>query len=80
MIQPTTSVTTLRSGEKGTVASIAGDHRLNGLGVRINKTIEVIRRGPLNGPLHIRLGTTDIMMRAVDAACIQVISNDDTRD
>lgn len=47
-------------------------HRLSALGVRAGKTIRMIRRYRSTGPLHIRVGTTEIMLRQQDARCIQL--------
>jgi Fe2+ transport system protein FeoA len=35
--------------------------------------IEVVRRAPFAGPLHLRIGTTDVIMRRQDAAGITVV-------
>jgi ferrous iron transport protein A len=37
--------------------------RLYALGVRVGGKISIIRRASFNGPLHIRLGTTDLVLR-----------------
>lgn len=47
-------------------------HRLSALGIRAGKTIRMIRRCRSTGPLHIRVGTTEIMLRRQDARCIQM--------
>ena len=46
--------------------------RLVALGLQKGKLIEVIRRAKLGGPLHIRLGTTEIILRRQEAAHINV--------
>jgi ferrous iron transport protein A len=46
--------------------------RLAGLGLRAGIRVSVIRQSPLNGPLQIRIGHTDLIMRSADAAHIQV--------
>jgi ferrous iron transport protein A len=46
--------------------------RLVALGLQKGKLIEVIRRAKLGGPLHIRLGTTEIILRQQEAAHIKV--------
>jgi ferrous iron transport protein A len=60
----------------GTIKSIqAGQElrrRLAGLGLRSGIKVRVIRQSPLNGPLQIRIGHTDLIMRPADAAHIQV--------
>jgi ferrous iron transport protein A len=66
----------------GTTASILGvnaetalEHRLQALGFRVGKQISVIRKAWLGGPLHIRIGTTEVIMRRCDARSIQVRRN-----
>jgi ferrous iron transport protein A len=63
----------------GTTASILGistetviEHRLQALGFRVGKQISVIRKAWLGGPLHVRIGTTEVIMRRCDARAIQV--------
>ena len=46
--------------------------RLYALGLRPGQLIRVLRQGPLKGPLHVRVGHTDIMIRRQDAHRIQV--------
>ncbi len=60
----------------GTVAAIhAGQdlrRRLAGLGLRLGIRVKVMRRSPFNGPLQIRIGHTDLILRPADAAHIEV--------
>lgn len=37
--------------------------RLYAMGIRPGKTATVIRKGKFNGPLHIKIGTTDLTLR-----------------
>jgi len=66
----------LRPGESGTISALQGDteliHRLTALGVRAGKCVQVLRRASFAGPLHIRVGTTDLMLRISEACCIGV--------
>lgn len=66
----------------GTTASILGistetvlEQRLQALGFRTGKQISVIRKACLGGPLHVRIGTTEVIMRRCDARSIQVCPN-----
>lgn len=43
--------------------------RLAALGLRPDREIEVIRRGWLAGPIQVRVGSTDFMLRQ-EAACL----------
>ena len=67
----------LRPGDEATVSAIHADaglrQRLAALGFRIGRRIEVIRRGAFAGPLHVRLGTTDVILRRKQAAQIEVL-------
>jgi ferrous iron transport protein A len=66
----------LRPGETGTIlalhASVELYRRLAALGLRVGKHVRILRRGRFAGPLHVRVGTTDLMLRASDACRIQV--------
>lgn len=64
----------LAPGERATIARVQAAAelapRLAALGFREGSVIELIRRAPFAGPLHLRLGTTDVIMRRQDAASI----------
>ena len=66
----------LRPGETATILALHAStelyRRLAALGLRVGKHVRILRRGRFAGPLHIRVGTTDLMMRTSDACCIQV--------
>lgn len=47
-------------------------HRLAALGFRVGKPISIIRRANFNGPMQVRLGTTDVILRNAEAAHIQI--------
>ncbi len=49
-------------------------HRLSALGFRVGKPLSIIRQANFNGPLHVRLGTTDVILRITDATHIRVNS------
>ncbi|MBC7755279.1 MAG: ferrous iron transport protein A [Bdellovibrio sp.] len=67
----------LNPGQYGVIHAIHAEQalhqRLNAMGFRIGKKIELIRRASFNGPLHVRIGATDIILRGIDAARIQLI-------
>ena len=46
--------------------------RLTALGFEAGKQVRVLRRAGLGGPLHVRVGTTEIILRRHEAASIQV--------
>jgi len=46
--------------------------RLRALGIKPGNQISVVRCAPLSGPLQIRAGQTDIILRRTEAAAIHV--------
>ena len=63
----------------GTTASILGisaeanlEQRLQALGFRSGKQLSIVRKAWLGGPLHVRIGTTEVIMRRRDAQAIRV--------
>ncbi|BCL77398.1 hypothetical protein JHS3_31340 [Jeongeupia sp. HS-3] len=54
----------------GTTAELT--HRLAALGLRPGREVEVIRRGWLGGPLQLKVGGTEFMLRRAEAALIEV--------
>jgi len=54
--------------------------RLNALGFRSGKRIEVIRQASFNGPLHVRIGSTDVIIRLHDASAIHLHLPDPFKD
>jgi ferrous iron transport protein A len=67
----------MKVGETATIQALHVDtgfqYRLNGLGLRIGKTFEVIRLAPFNGPFQLRVGNTELMLRKQDAKMIEVL-------
>jgi ferrous iron transport protein A len=66
----------LAPGERSTVLGVdAGEalyHRLAALGLRIGEEVQLLRRAPFGGPLQVRLGMTDLMLRVEEARCVRV--------
>jgi ferrous iron transport protein A len=46
--------------------------RMRALGLQPGRRIQVMRRSPFKGPIQVRSGQTDIIIRRADAAAIQV--------
>ena len=71
-----TSLDRLSPGENGVISTVAADDflqkRLAALGFRIGKRVELIRRASFNGPVHVRIGTTDVILRVREAQLIQL--------
>ncbi len=66
----------LPNGASACVASLNVAHdlclRLAALGLRQGQSVRVLRRASLGGPLHLQVGTTEIMLRRQDAARIGI--------
>jgi len=70
------TLNTLLPGDVATIVSIHAEEalylRLQALGFRSGKQIELIRKASFSGPLQVRIGTTDIMLRRIEAIKISV--------
>lgn len=66
----------LKPGESAIIDAIEAEQalvqRLNALGFRPGKQVQVIRQAAFDGPLHIRIGSTDVVMRLQDAQAIHL--------
>lgn len=66
----------LKIGQRAIISAIEADealfHRLSALGFRVGKPLSIIRQANFNGPLQIRLGTTDVILRSTEAAHIRI--------
>ncbi len=66
----------LQTGDIATIVSIHAEEalhqRLLALGFRNGKQIELIRKASFSGPLQVRIGTTDILLRRNEATKIEV--------
>jgi ferrous iron transport protein A len=79
IIMPATTLAALHPGDTATIVSIHAEEalhlRLLALGFRSGKQIELIRKASFSGPLQVRVGTTDVMLRRVEAAKIEVLKS-----
>lgn len=70
------ALSSLAPGEAAIIITIHTDdplhQRLLAMGFRSGKRIEVIRRASFSGPLQVRIGTTDILLRRIEAEKIKV--------
>lgn len=75
-MQETTLLDQLLPGQAGEVMAVhAGEElrrRLVALGLKPGNRIELIRSGSFKGPLQVRIGTTDIVIRRRDARHIEI--------
>ena len=73
---PANTLTTLHPGDIATIVSIHAEEalhqRLLALGFRTGKQIELIRKASFSGPLQVRIGMTDIVLRKSEASKIKV--------
>lgn len=62
----------LPPGHQGTIAALEGDPeirtRIKSLGLRVGRDVAVIRRSRFGGPIQVRIGTTDLLIRPQQAA------------
>lgn len=67
----------LKAGKLATIESINADDaikaRISGLGFRIGKQVTIVRRAVMGGPLQVRVGHTDVLMRSEQASLITLI-------
>ncbi len=61
--------------QRGTIVSIDAEeglyHRLAALGLRPGKKVRLLRRAPFGGPLQVRVGMTEVMLRPREAQCVR---------
>ena len=66
----------LAAGQSATICSLAMEpglrHRLQALGLHRGQRVQLLRRGWWAGPLHLRVGMTELMLRRVDAARVGI--------
>lgn len=70
------TLSSMKPGEIATIVAIHTDdalhQRLLAMGFRDGKTIELVRKARFSGPLQVRIGTTDILLRKAEADKIMV--------
>ena len=69
----------LKAGDFATISGInamnAGQslyQRLIALGFRVGKNIQVMRKASFHGPIHVRIGSTDVILRESEAKLINI--------
>ncbi|SCC92726.1 FeoA family protein (modular protein) [Thiomonas sp. X19] len=48
-------------------------HRLAALGLRAGNQLLVLRQARFRGPIHVRIGTTELFLRRADARHVEVV-------
>ena len=73
---PAILLSDLAVGQSATICSLAVDpglsHRLQALGLHRGQRVQLLRRGWWAGPLHLRVGMTELMVRRADAARVGI--------
>jgi ferrous iron transport protein A len=73
-----TPLSRLAPGEQGIIASVEGPEglrqRLAALGFRAGRAVVLLRRAKFRGPLHVRLGTTEVALRPAEASVVNLRS------
>lgn len=73
---PETLLSDLAAGHSATISSLAVEpglrHRLQALGLHRGQRVHLLRRGWWAGPLHLRIGMTELMLRRADAARVGI--------
>lgn len=71
------TLSTLPAGRCGTIVRIDADAdlsaRMRALGLMPGRRVKVIRRSPFHGPIQVRAGQTDLIIRHREAATIQLL-------
>jgi len=69
----------LLPGQTATISAVDGNgqirQRMIALGLRDGRRVTVIRRARMNGPIQVRIGTTDLILRRSDAANVHVVTS-----
>ena len=70
------TLTQLTTGQTACIKTIqfetAFNQRLQALGFRTGQSLTLLRTAPFNGPLHLRIGNTEVMLRHDEATHINV--------
>ncbi len=69
----------LKTGDLATISGINAINaeqslyqRLIALGFRVGKSIKVMRKASFHGPIHVRIGSTDVILRESEAKLINI--------
>ncbi len=73
---PAILLSELAAGQSATISTLAVEpglrHRLQALGLHRGQRVQLLRRGWWAGPLHLRVGMTELMLRRADAARVGI--------
>lgn len=69
-------LSTLQPGESATIQAISAEealhHRLMAMGFRVGREVSLVRRAGFRGPVQVRVGTTEVIMRRAEADKIRI--------
>ncbi|MBI4780963.1 MAG: ferrous iron transport protein A [Oscillatoriophycideae cyanobacterium NC_groundwater_1537_Pr4_S-0.65um_50_18] len=72
------TLSSLKVGEVAVIANLMTEqglhHRLSALGIRPGRQVSLLRRAWFSGPLHLRVGTTELMLRHQEAQQVYIRS------
>jgi Fe2+ transport system protein FeoA len=66
------SLNDLQTGQSGIIQDCPRDPRLYALGFKIGVLVSMVRAGPLDDPIQVKIMHTDIVMRRDDAEKIKI--------
>ena len=73
---PPSTLADLLPGQAGTITEIRGEAelrtRIQSLGLRVGREVAVIRRSRFGGPIQVRVGTTDLLIRPKQASLVVI--------
>ena len=69
----------LHPGESATILAVDAEPtlrtRIEAMGLRSGRQVEVVRRARLGGPLQVRVGMTDLIIRPAQARLIRLVAS-----
>ncbi len=70
------TLASLHPGAQAVVTKVhaqgALEHRLAALGLRAGNALQVLRQARFRGPIHVRIGTTELFLRRADARHVEI--------
>lgn len=76
MSLPDHTLAALLPGQEARVVAVHAEealhHRLAAMGFRAGRALLLVRRAAFQGPLHVRVGSTDVIIRRHDAHAIEI--------
>ncbi|MBD2667024.1 FeoA family protein [Richelia sinica] len=71
-------LTALKPQQTATIANLHPEtglnHRLQALGFRVGQNVVMLRKAWFAGPVHVRVGMTEVILRRQEASKIEVVN------